>query len=108
MKRYRVIVNPRARRQTREAANYFKTSSPDYSKKWLSGLSEAIQSLSTMPARCAQAREAKTLGADLHQLLYQSHRIIFRIEEKHGIVRIMQVRHAAMRTSGDPYDDSQE
>ena len=57
-----------------------------------------------MPGRCSQARESATLGLDLRHYIYHSHRIIFRIEEEAGIVRILHVRHAARRAIGETVD----
>jgi plasmid stabilization system protein ParE len=42
---------------------------------------------------------------DLRHYIYRSHRIIFRIEEEVGIVRILHVRHAARRTIGQPDEE---
>jgi plasmid stabilization system protein ParE len=48
------------------------------------------------------ARESVTLGVNLRQYVYHSHRIIFAIEKEASIVRILHVRHAARRAIGEP------
>lgn len=101
MKTYAVVFDPHAREEAIEAAENIARSSPADAKKWFSGLEQVIDSLRTMPRRCSQARESKTLGSDLRHYIYHSHRIIFRIEEKAGIVRVLHVRHASRRTVGE-------
>jgi plasmid stabilization system protein ParE len=48
-----------------------------------------------MPKRCGHAREAEDFGLDLRQLVFKSHRIVFRIDEAARIVRVLRVIHGA-------------
>lgn len=77
--------------------------SPEKAKEWYGGLLKAIQSLDTMPKRCALAREDKKFSQEIRQLLYgkgrNTYRIIFTvIENKEGeFVRILHIRHAVQK-----------
>jgi plasmid stabilization system protein ParE len=62
---------------------------------WWRGLFDAIATLETLPARCKHIPEQKRFSKPLHQLLYESHRIIFEIHPKH--VQILRVYHSAQR-----------
>ncbi len=108
MKTYEVLFDPHAQAEAFAAADYIAQDSPERAAKWFAGFTRAINSLSTMPMRCAQARESKTLGVDLRHYIYRSHRIIFRVEEEAGIVRILHVRHAARRTIGEVQAEEDE
>ena len=83
-----------------EAADYMAGFSPDHADAWFNGLRGAVESLAVMPAMWGRAREAASLSADLRQMLYRSHRIIFRIEESTATVRVLHVRHASRQTLG--------
>jgi plasmid stabilization system protein ParE len=107
VKTYLVLFDPEAQDEAFEAAAYIARRSSTNAVKWFAGLEKAIESLSTMPGRCSRARESATLGIDLRHYIYHSHRIIFRIEEEAGIVRVLHVRHAARRAIGEPEDDDE-
>ncbi len=104
MKTYTVVFDPNAREEALEAADYIAHFSPANAAKWFQGLEKVIDSLRMMPGRCSQARESQTLGVDLRHYIYHSHRIIFRIEEKARIVRVLHIRHAAQRAIGEKED----
>lgn len=101
MKTYAVVFDPHAQEEALEAAEYIARSSSDAAAKWFAGLEAAIDSLGVMPGRCGKARESDSLGVDLRQFIHHSHRIIFRIEERAGVVRILHVRHAARSAVGE-------
>jgi plasmid stabilization system protein ParE len=58
-----------------------------------------------MPERCALARENEYFEDELRQLLFKSHRIIFRVERSERIVRVLYVRHGRQRAIGEPADE---
>jgi plasmid stabilization system protein ParE len=60
-----------------------------------------IDFLEEFPHRCGIAPDSQFIGEELRHLIYKSHRIIFRIEERYGIVRVLHVRHAARRAWGE-------
>lgn len=105
MKTYEVLFDPHAQEEALDAAHYIARFSPRNAAKWYSGLEKVLDSLTTMPARCSRARESETLGVEVRQYIYHSHRIIFRIEERAGIVRILHIRHAAQRAIDEPNEE---
>ncbi len=93
MKRYRAIISPEAQRAIEASFEYIHCNSPRNAIKWVEGLYEAVDTLETMPERCGLIRENEAFDVDMRELLYQSHRIIFTVNEE--VVRIVFVRHAA-------------
>jgi hypothetical protein len=89
MKTYKVLVTPEAELGVISALRYIEEHSPFNAEKWLRGLYSRIDTLEQMPSRCARAREAQYFGEELRQLIFKSHRIVFRIEEKALIVRVL-------------------
>ncbi len=108
MKRYEVIVSPEAEAGIVSVFQYINERSPDRAAKWLRGLYRRIDTLETIPKRCALAREDDYFDGTLRQLLFKSHRRIFRVEEAERIVRVLYVRHARQRTVGEQDDESAE
>jgi plasmid stabilization system protein ParE len=60
-----------------------------------------IDTLELVPERCFLARENEYLEGRLRQLLFKSHRIIFRVEQAEKIVRVLYVRHGRQKTVGE-------
>ncbi len=69
--------------------------SPEAAKRWLDGLFEAIESLGELPARHALIAEAARLKRPLRSLPYQSHRVVYEVDETRQIVSIVRVYHFA-------------
>ena len=105
MKKYTVIVTPEAESGIVAAFDYIRQHSLANARKWLVGLYGRIDSLEQMPGRCGLAREHEYFDAVVRQLVFKSHRIIFRIEETSRIVRVLYLRHASQRTIGEPDED---
>jgi plasmid stabilization system protein ParE len=103
--KYQVIVTPEAEANITAAFEYIYQRSPMNATRWIRGLYSRIETFEEFPGRCGIAREAQQGGEDLRQFIYYSHRIIFRIEEENGIVRILHVRHGAQRTIGEMPED---
>jgi len=61
-----------------------------------------IDTLETFPERCAFAREREYFEADLRQLLFKSHRVVFSVDQASDIVYVHEVRHAKQRALGEP------
>jgi plasmid stabilization system protein ParE len=59
------------------------------------GLYKLVHTREAPPGRCARAREADELQLDLRQIVFKSHRIVFRIEVAAGTVRVLRVFHSA-------------
>ena len=102
MKKYSVELTTTAERQLREASHYIYERSPLNAGRWLNGIRDAIRTLETLPTRCGIAPESKFVDAELRNLLFKSHRIIFEVDEPTHSVRILYVRHGNMRPAGEP------
>ena len=92
---YNVIVTPAAEYDIAEGFAYIQARSPENSERWLRGLYKLVHKLETLPKRCGRAREADDFGLDLRQLVFKSHRIVFRIDDAAGEVRVIRVIHGA-------------
>ena len=67
----------------------------EYATEWWNGLIDALHSLQTIPRRCPIIPEQESFEEEVRQLLYQSHRIIFRISRNK--VEVLRVYHGARR-----------
>jgi plasmid stabilization system protein ParE len=92
-----VNVTDTAREEAERYAGFIQRRSNDdvASHQWWNGLLDAILSLESLPARCPRIPEQDNFDFPLHQLLYASHRIIFRIDAE--VVRVLRVYPAAAR-----------
>jgi plasmid stabilization system protein ParE len=106
VKRYEVIVTPEAEAGIVSAFQYINERSPGNAAKWLRGLYREIDTLETMPERCSLARENEYFEDTLRQLLFQSHRIIFRVEQAERIVRVLYMRDGKQRSVGESDSES--
>lgn len=102
--KYRVIVTPEAQTSIRESFEYIHARAPLNAARWLQGLYSKIETLERFPERCAYARERRYLDRDLRQLVFKSHRIIFKVDHKSTTVWVLYVRHQARRAAGEPHD----
>jgi plasmid stabilization system protein ParE len=98
VKKYEVIVTPEAEAGIVSAVAFIRQHSPENAIKWVRGLYKKIQTLETMPERCPLARENEYFEEELRQLVFKSHRIIFRIEKREHLVIVLHVRHGKQRT----------
>ena len=106
--RYRVIIQPSAWGEIREAYRWLYERSPTAANRWRNGLLRAVLLLETQPTRCPLAPENDSFGEEIRQLLYGRrrgvYRILFTIED--DIVSVLYVRHSARRPLWtDPLDE---
>ena len=101
MKKYEVIVTPEAEAGITAAFRYIHNNSPRNASKWLRALYSKISTLESFPGRCSIARERDYFEEELRQLVFKSHRIVFQIEEKSRIVRVLYFVHGRQRTVGE-------
>jgi plasmid stabilization system protein ParE len=106
VKAYRVVFEANVLEDAFEAADYIASKSKARSDAWFEGLRNAVASLTSMPTRCGFARENKDVGEPLRQFIYHSHRIVFQVDEEMAVVRILFIRHAAMRPLDSIDDES--
>jgi toxin ParE1/3/4 len=68
--------------------------------RWFNGLERAVYTLETYPLRCPLAPETKKAGRPLRHLLYGKkphvYRVIYEIDERKKLVRVLTIRHGAM------------
>ena len=91
---YRVMIRPGALQDARNCYEYLAEESSENAVKWFNGLFEVIDSLTSMPKRCAIASETNWIGQEIRCLVYRKYyRILYTIEE--DIVRIHHIRHTS-------------
>ncbi len=70
---------------------------PDAADRWYLGLVTAILSLEELPERCPSIPEQDEFQFEIRQLIYFSHRIIFRVLHESNIVIVYRVYHGSRR-----------
>lgn len=90
-----------ALRHADEAAAYIARDRPGAADSWLSGLRDAVRRLEAFPesGRVVAAIERD----DVREILYGSHRVVYRIEP--GFIRILAVRHVRRAPRADHSGD---
>jgi plasmid stabilization system protein ParE len=106
--KFRVIVTPEAQTNIRAALEYIHARSPLNAERWLQELYQQIDTLERFPERCSFAREKTYLEEDLRQLLFKSHRIVFKVERAQATVYVLYVRHAKRRAVGEPVEEEDD
>lgn len=71
---------------------------PGNALRWLDGLQDAFESLSTHPGRCRVAPESRFLDYEVRQRLYHQHRILFVIQQR--AVFVLHIRHGNRLEAG--------
>jgi hypothetical protein len=94
---YRIEVAAAALRDTEEYSRFIVSQSHDDlpARAWRAGLRTVIVTLVNLPARCPLIPEQGKFSEPLHQLLFHSHRVIFRIEP--DVMRVLRIYHANLR-----------
>jgi toxin ParE1/3/4 len=68
--------------------------------RWFNGLEQALFTLERFPRRCPLAPESKKARSSLRHLLYgrkpHVYRVIYEIDERRKVVRVLTIRHRAM------------
>jgi plasmid stabilization system protein ParE len=97
--KYRVIVQPPAEAEVKEAYAYVQSRSPVDAARWVAGLEDAVRRLETFPGGFPFARERGAFRRELRQLVYgrglTAYRILFTIADDE--VHVLHVRRAARR-----------
>jgi plasmid stabilization system protein ParE len=73
---------------------------PRAAERWFRGLVQAIFSLEDLPERCPVIPEEEEFSFEIRQLIYFSHRIIFRVEHQTKRVVIYRVYHGSRQNLG--------
>jgi plasmid stabilization system protein ParE len=66
-------------------------------ERWWNGLLDALFSLEQQPGRGALVVEAALRNRGLRQILYQSHRIVFELDQERAIVRVLRIYPSSRR-----------
>lgn len=101
MKKYEVVVTPEAEAGIISAFQYIDERAPINAERWLRKLYSEIATLEVFPRRCAIARESRYFEEELRQLVFKSHRIVFRVDEKQRKVWVVYVVHGRQRAKGE-------
>ena len=94
---YRVELTVRAQRDLRRLYRDIDAANYEQARVWFNGLEAALLSLEESPNRSPATPE----NPHLRQLLYASksyvYRVIYRIDDKRGIVSVIHIRHGSRR-----------
>lgn len=101
MKRHRVKMTAIARVEALQAAMYIAERSPLNSARWQRGFEQAIRRLSVLPKAYARAPESIYFDADIRQVVYKSHRILFTVMG--DVVFVLRIRHGARLRTGQSH-----
>jgi toxin ParE1/3/4 len=97
---YRVEVTLRAEEDFNDLYELFSTENSAPASKWMDGLESAISSLEQFPHRCPLVPENKGAKHPLRHLLYgakrEVYRVIYEIDVRRKVVRVLAIRHGAM------------
>ena len=74
-----------------------RKATPSGPNGWWNGLLDALFSLGRQPGRGSLVVEAALRARGLRQILYQSHRIVFDLDEQREIVRVLRIYHGSRR-----------
>jgi len=86
----RIVWSPLAIERADEEARYIAEDKPDAASKWLDGLFEAVNRLEHFPQSGRIVPETEL--ADYREIIYGSHRVIYRVEKRR--VSILTVRRS--------------
>lgn len=90
MQKYNVEIPDTVFAELEEQAFYIAQDSVDAALKWYDLMEEKIQTLQTLPARCAVAEESRYFDFEVRQLIVGNYRVLFHIEGT--TVNILHVR----------------
>jgi plasmid stabilization system protein ParE len=101
---YKVEITDSALEDAEEYVEYIRLEKkePRAAERWFRGLVSAILSLEKFPFRCARIPEVEEFALELRHLIYHSHRIIYYVDSKRKIVKVLRVYHGARRPLREP------
>ncbi len=94
MKKFRVLIAPKAAQDIRTAFDLLMDENPRYAVQWRNGLRQAITKLSTLPFKNPVAPESAEFDIEIRQLLYGKStpwRIFYSVDEQQ--VSVLHIRH---------------
>jgi plasmid stabilization system protein ParE len=99
---YRVELTTRASRDLKRIFRHINAENSPQAVAWFNSLEAAILSLEQYPQRSAATPENKTLRHLLFGNKPNIYRVIYAIDERARIVRVLHIRHGARRTFSGP------
>jgi len=78
-----------------QSFEFIALDAPTAARRWFDEVFAVMASLRTMPRRAQRIPEASPPGTEYRQLIHNTHRIIFRIEEASQKVVIVRVYHTS-------------
>lgn len=99
--KYIVLVTPEAESNLVAAFEFIQSHSPANAVEWLARVKTRIATLERFPQRCEISPESEWFGEEIRQLLEPPYRLLFRIEKRAGVVRVLHIRHASRRFLGE-------
>jgi addiction module RelE/StbE family toxin len=85
----RITWSSRAKKKVSEYGDYIAQDNSDAASDWIEGILDEVERLKDFPEQGRRVPEAKR--ADVREIFFQSHRIVYRIEPKRIV--ILTVRH---------------
>lgn len=94
MKKFCVLIAPKAAQDIRAAFDYLRSENPIYATQWRIGLQHAISGLSTLPHKNAVAPESAEFDVEIRTLIYgrgTPWRIFYTVDDEQ--VSVLHIRH---------------
>jgi plasmid stabilization system protein ParE len=98
---HKVIILAEAAREAEAAYTYIAEHAPETAVDLYNRLLDAMFSLEMLPNRHPIAPESEFLDREARQLIYGNYRILYVVEDRPKVVRILHVRHGARRRFGE-------
>ena len=93
--KYKVEFTYQAESEANAAYRWIANDAPSNALNWFEGLIQAIETLGSMPERCAIAPESEDIGQEIRHLIYGKYRVLFSIEDQ--TVFVLHIRHGAQK-----------
>ena len=96
---FRVDITDAALADAEDFVEYIRLEKRDAvgAEQWWNGLLDALFSLERQPGRGSLVVEAALRTRRLRQILYQSHRIVFDVDEQGEVVRVLRIYNSSRR-----------
>jgi plasmid stabilization system protein ParE len=96
---FRVDITDAALADAEDFVEYVRSdkSDPVGAERWWNGLLDALFSLEQHPGRGSLLVETALRTRGLRQIRYESHRIVFDLDEPREIVRVLRIYHGSRR-----------
>lgn len=96
---FRVDITDAALADAEDFVEYVRSEKSDLigAERWWNGLLDALFSLEQHPGRGSLVVEEALRARRLRQIRYESHRIIFDVDEPREVVRVLRIYHGSRR-----------